>query len=466
MQEHLDYIEYFLDNEYKIIRTDEDVTSDIYRVYNQIQKTEDLTAKEKLVKDIYSKIKIVEFKYGGEYDALKNFTQYNGLIDTIDYLEQIEDVDARLKKLEQIENAKYEIIRTIDKLDIVNINDKADIKNDVLCSINSMFENNKDLLTNEELYRLCIEYYKLKTDDYYLAKAQNHISDISDKIWQHSLTDPTTFQNGQNFKFLIHSFSSGQSFENSMWWEKEMRDNRTSCSLITESFVPAFDKFRRCGFIYPYNSNIVVSGKQDLYTEEELGRFAINNKKFASPVLDPGFLESAGKQKTIQEQEDFDFNMQHNEVLLKDAKPSAVYIIGYGEKDINSDYENLKEMAENMGLPFVEIDMSLYREKQGLDPLGKEGKRYIVDHALLTYFGLNLNGGERETSDIRSEILSKINDLKKVCEEDISNVYINLKSNNVLNKENMILVIDEIIKEKQLDIFVDDIKNDISSKIR
>lgn len=467
MDEQLEYIKYFFNNEYIIIRTDNDeynkIYPKIYNMYYEMERTKDPKAKEQIIKDLYSRMKIAEFKYGGEYDALKDIPEYKGLIETIDYLEQIEDVDLRIKKIEQIENAKYEIIRRVKQIDNTEVTTNADLQNDLLCSMNTMFRDNKDVLTDEELYKLFIEYHKLKNDEYYIDKAQRNIKDISKKVWQHALTDPKTFKNGEDFTFLVHNFPANESLIEHIVSSKKLRDKKTSCSLITDSYVGIYGSRRRCGFIYPYASNIVASGKRDLYTLEAEGKQVVKNREYDSTSLDPGFLEEAGKKQIEEDGEDFDFGSRHNEVLLDDAKPIAIYIMGYGEKDINCDYEEIQALAESMGLPIVEIDMTEYREKQGLDPLGEKGKDYIAEHVIRSYLGINLS---YTTNDTQSHFFEKMYMLKEACKKEIAEAYIKLKKSNNLNKENMMMMVDEIIRQKQLEQHVDDMRNDISSKIR
>ncbi len=444
----INYIESFINYSWKISEKGSTSIKDIISQYKKLQHCSD-NEKLTLAKDIFSKIKITELKYDEEYEIEKKFPQYNGLIETIDYLNEIEDINIRIKKIEQIENAKYEIIRTIEKLDKTNINSNADITNDILCSINTMFENQKyrNILTNKELYTLYINYFKLKQNPRTINKVTKKIMPINDKIWANDLTNPNNFKQGEKFKFLVHNFMSGNSFEEQIYAMENYRNNRISCSLITDSFVGIYDGGgeRRAGFIYPYNSNIIASGKKDLYTIEDGENYIIRNKEYASNILSPDFLEKVGKIQTTESNEEFDYSSNYNEVLIQYEKPSAVYLIGYGEKDLNSDYQELKEIAKTLNIPFIEIDMSEYRTKIGLEPLGEKGKKYITNQVLNSYFDLTMN-----CNTIDEETLNKITKIAEICSHDISISYLKLKTEGKVNKKNMNLMLESIVQQKGL----------------
>lgn len=445
----VNYIEHFINHSWKVSNEGYESINKIVIQYKRLQHLTDLNEKTELAKDIFSKVKIVELRYGKEYEIMKNFPQYNGLIETVNYLKQIKDIEIRFKKIEQIENAKYKIIRTIEKLDEININSDVDLTNDVLCSISTMFEapEYRNMLTNKELYTLFINYFKLKENPNIMNKVVKEIAPINNKIWNKDLTNPNNFQNGEKFKFLIHNFTTGSSLEEQIYAMQAFRNNRISCSLITDSFVGIYDSDskRRVGLIYPSDSKIITSGKKDLYTIEEGQDYIIKNKEYASNLLSPNFLEEAGKIQTAESNEEFDYSTTYNEVLIQNEEPCAVYLIGYGEKDINNDYQSLIELANKLDIPFVEIDMMEYRINKGLTPLGKKGTEYIVNQVVNSYFGLTMNH-----NDVDEYTLEQISEITKLCANDISNNFLNLKSTGNLSRENMNFVLDNIIDQKGL----------------
>ena len=438
----INYINKFINDSFKLPEdswASLDVIDDDYRILKNSNSEDE---KYELAKDIYSKIKIVEFKYGGDYAAVKNIPQYKGLIDTIDYLDQVEDVDTRLKKLEQIDNAKYEIIRDVPKLDDIDIKTSANINSDVLYSINSIFEKSKNVLSNEELYSLCINYFELKKNSHALDKVSKNLEKISDKVWANSLTDPTTFKNGDSFNFLIHNFTTGDTIEKQISNMSEFRKGRVSCSLITDSFIGIYngDYGRRAGFIYPSDSKVIMSGKHDLYSIESGNSKTVKNKEFASSVISPQFLEDVGKKFTSIKGEDFDYSSQYNEVLLGESDPCAMYIIGYGEKDLSSDYQKMIEISKEMCLPLVEIDMCTYRENQGLPPLGDMGKKYVAMQTIYSYYN-QTNDGWNLNENKQKEIFDLIDN----CSEKLGNKYLELRKTGKISKDSMLKAFEEIM---------------------
>ena len=423
-------IDLFLNKE--SLRYPDDSFSDldiIEKEYNNIINSNDNEiAKLKSFSELLKKIEKVRFRYGGEYDALKSIPEYSEIISKFDNNEDINTIKySKIKDVTSIgEDLEYNENDSKDKIRYTI----------VLNSIKSTFEDKsiRNILSEEELYSLYIEYYKLSQDPYYIEKAEKNLNNIMKKVWENTLTDINRFNNGDNFNLLVHNFSSGQDFEESLYQMENMRDNRISCSYITDNHVGLYtDNMRRCGLIYPKDSTIIISGDRDLYTNEFSEGVQVKNREHSSSICSPQYLEKFGVNKVKDKGYEFDFNLEYNEVVLDSSKkPIGLYIIGYGEKDINVDYNKLKELASKYNLPLIEIDMTEYRTKKGLTPLDENGKKYIARHVIYSYYNVNLDGN----NDMN--LVDHCNRLVDQLYEEIAEVYLKLKREDNLSKDNII----------------------------
>lgn len=404
--------------------------------------------KLKKLKDVIQKMDSIKFRYGGEYEALSILPEFKQIIEEFNNNHNINET-----KYSNIKNVK--IINNIEHESINDINEKTKYEL-VLNSIKETFEDEKvrEFLTDEELYSLYIEYYKLSKDSTRIEKTEKNLNHIMKKVWENTLTDVNEFQNGEEFNFIIHNFYSGQPIEDSLNQMETMRKDRISCSYITSSFIGIYsDKMRRCGLIYPKDSTIIVSGDRDLYTNEYDEGNQIKNREHSSNICSPQYLEKKGIEETKKSGESFDFSSQYDEVLIDfQKKPVSFYIIGYGEKDINVDYNHLKELSQKYGIPLKEIDMMEYREKKGLEPLDDISKKYITSHLLYSYLNINLDGNNN------TELLNYCNKVIDQIYNQVSQNFILLKKSNNLSRENMIIKLEEILKENNIDLDINDLK--------
>ena len=77
----------------------------------------------------------------------------------------------------------------------------------------------------------------------------------------------------------------------------------------------------------------------------------------------------------------YDVEEIYNEIVLLNnlsLVKKAVFVRTNGDKSISVDYKKAKELAEKHNLPLIEIDLSLYREKNNLDILTKKDEKKIL----------------------------------------------------------------------------------------
>ena len=433
-----------------------------YKLFNNCKVDSE---KYKLLKSLFIKVKICEFRYGGEYDILSKIPEYSHLINSFNNLNKTNDDNLKKEILSSIDKEKISVIGNVKLINNnlqPQLNERLD---DILNSIQKIFENttSRKVLSNEDLYKLLLNYHAIliNQNEKAISKSEESLKEINNKIWKHGLSNYSDFVNGKNFRFLIHNFNAGESFEDHISKMRDYRNGRISASLVSNDFMGVYGLLRRCGFINPPDSDIITSGKKDLYTVESKVHQITKNKEYASSLISLPFLIDEGKKLTQESGEEFDYSSKYNEVVLdsKDTKPCALYIIGYGEKDINVDYKQLKEIAKNLNLPVIEIDMSIYRTKMGLESLGENAKKYIAIHTVYSYFDLNLDG----SNNVDFQNMSKFEQLSELLKEDICKEFLKLKNNNQISSDNMKIVFRNLLNRYNVDekLYYNLIGNDI-----
>ena len=447
IKDYLNFVNSFLNKDVLKYPVESDKQlSEIYYLQSLLNSTSDMNQINYIIKELYVRTKVMKFSYGGEFDLLKDNYEYQNLINQLNSIHSIDDIDQKIQLIKKIDNDKVNLIRNIT---VINVNpnnitftkDKTENNRiiDILNSVKDLFENEKirQTLSNEELYLLITEFNNVVNHNASIEGLEKKLTPINMKVWKNVLTNSNDFKNGDSFNFLIHNFASIDTLDNLIKDMSKYRYDRISASLISDECVGMYclNKYRRCGFIYPPNSAIITSGKHDLYSVEDEDYKVIKNKEYASTLISIPFLNKEQKKIADDKMEEFDYISNHNEIVLdsKNTKPSALYIMGYGENDINVDYDEIYALAKKLNLPVIEIDMSIYREKKNLEPLGKDAKEYIAYHTILSFYGLNhYDYAKFEESETKI-----FNNLIETFKDEICSSYIKLKNRNELSKKKM-----------------------------
>ena len=131
------------------------------------------------------------------------------------------------------------------------------------------------------------------------------------------------------------------------------RPNQSSCSMISSNFLATYlGQYRRIGFVYPNDSNIIMASAYDLGSNV-FGE-GIKNKEKGTSLVTPEVLERLGIERAKAKDEDLLFSSCYNEVLVT-SKPCGIMIIGFGEENINIDYEDAVRLADKLGLPLYNL---------------------------------------------------------------------------------------------------------------
>ena len=236
-------------------------------------------------------------------------------------------------------------------------------------------------------------------------KIVSNTENIEFKIFKSELTDVNKYQKGENFNFLVHAVTNGYN-------RLEKNSSITSTSLISEDNIGLFineDNVNSYGYIFDIDlDNIVVSSNADIFSDIKVEydniEFSYIFEKYysyndfevkISPIFSHGiasiskiipisYMKKINTDECIKingEKLNYDVEEIYNEIVLLNnlsLVKKAVFVRTNGDKSISIDYKKAKELSEKLNLPLIEIDLSLYREKNNLDILTKKEEKKIL----------------------------------------------------------------------------------------
>ena len=296
----------------------------------------------------------------------------------------------------------------------------------------------------------------MKSDDFKEEDVEaiaKYINGVSAKLFMVQQTQPQNFVSGEPFMFVAHNLTSSTDIKAT---DELYRKNFISASLITDKEMALYGN-NRVGFIYSIDNNVIASDSKDIYsynTSDDASQVFIG--KYDKPTIKPPTqIEQECMQKTIDKNGEIlnyvsvdsnnfykSENNFYSEVVLdiRKKRPTGVFCVTNGEKELNLDYIEAKRLADEFGVPLVDIDISLYRSKSGLEPTTKNERIKSVADMLFVYYekrGLNIDYSARTA-------------LAEKYSEQIMNSMMNLKNSNQYSSELMMTMIDKVINGKNL----------------
>ena len=301
----------------------------------------------------------------------------------------------------------------------------------------------KSLITNDE-YRKLLDKDQIKDIIIDCIKLNKEIEihsielkykPIIKKVWEQSLSN--SIKENENFRVLFSNISGGDL--KSQITRLINRPLQSSCSMISSNFIATYGSpIRRVGFIYPNNSEIIMSSSYDLCSNV-FGTGSTNKEK-GTIIVTPEVLEKNGIMRAKEKGEDLFSSSCYNEVLIN-AKPCGILFIGLGETDLNSDYQEAKNIALQMNLPFYYLDSTQFKSD-----LSDRDKYYIAFHSLLSYFNMTIDDYILQCQ--QNNFL--IDNLIDIYKNQISQIFLELKNSGNLTKENMCQLMNNFIDISQI----------------
>ncbi len=298
-------------------------------------------------------------------------------------------------------------------------------------SLKSLITNDqyRQLLNNNQINEILTDCIKLNNGITSIRTIELKYKEIIKNIWEHSLSN-SIYENGK-FRMLFSNISGGSLRETANLLIN--RPDQSSCSMISSDFIAIYGSdTRKIGFIYPNNSEVIMTSAYDLGSNV-FGTGSVNREK-GTLLATPEVLEKIGKVRATNKGEDLYSSSCYNEILVN-AKPCGIVVIGLGEKDLNIDYQEAQMLSLEMNLPIYYIDTMQYKDK-----LSDAEKNYIAFHSIVSYLGITTNDLLQQDSDY-SNIYRLINAHK----EQISNAFLALKRSGNLNKDNMCQLMSNIV---------------------
>lgn len=400
------------------------------------------------INDLYQKIKliigIIRYKYGYESNVISNISGLNDLNEYIKSIKLSLDSDSNYlnNALDTINKQYYTFLNGLENLDFLS-NNFANIQGHeglalALDSLKSLITNKnyRKLISETDINNILIDYLRLSKKTNLLENLEKKYEGLIKKIWETSLLFDG--KDGQ-FKLLFSNITGGDLIEHAN--DLLYRPEQNSCSLITSNFIATYGSTtRRIGFIYPDNSHLIAAGAYDLGSN--VFGSGITNKEKATKLVTPAALEKTGIERAKEKNEDVLFSSCYNEILI-DSMPCGICTIGFGEGDLNVDYNSVIELSKKTNLPIYNINVLDYKKE-----LSNNDKEYLAYHAILSYLNIN-----------RSDILPMNEENQKYLyqlidnnKETISNAFMKLRMNGIVNKENMLEELRPLLGNITLDI--------------
>ena len=378
--------------------------------------------------------------------------------------------DGRIYYENDVEDAKKLYIKELSfYLDILNyllcnydeklILEEKEILKENINKVNRLLVILKNSIIAEEIDKDKIDYIM-----HIFNKIVSNTENIEFKIFKSELTDVNKYQKGENFNFLVHAVTNGYN-------RLEKNSSITSTSLISEDNIGLFineDNVNSYGYIFDIDlDNIVVSSNADIFSDikveyDNIEFSDIFEKYYSyndfevkiSPIFSHGiasiskiipisYMKKINTDECIKingEKLNYDVEEIYNEIVLLNnlsLVKKAVFVRTNGDKSISVDYKEAKKLAEKHNLPLIEIDLSLYREKNNLDILTKKDEKKILRRFL------EIVNEDKELYKLYLKY-SKVSFDKKCLD-----MYRDLRDKEYLNEEELKeYLISSLIKEK------------------
>lgn len=319
--------------------------------------------------------------------------------------------DGRVYYENDVEDAKKLYIKELSfYLDILNYllcnyDEKLTFKEKEILKENINKVNRLLVILKNSIIKDEIDKDKIDYIMHIFNKLVSNTENIEFKIFKSELTDVNKYQKGENFNFLVHAVTNGYN-------RLEKNSSITSTSLISEDNIGLFineDNVNSYGYIFDIDlDNIVVSSNADIFSDikveyDNIEFSDIFEKYYSyndfevkiSPIFSHGiasiskiipisYMKKINTDECIKingEKLNYDVEEIYNEIVLLNnlsLVKKAVFVRTNGDKSISVDYKEAKKLAEKHNLPLIEIDLSLYREKNNLDILTKKEEKKIL----------------------------------------------------------------------------------------
>ena len=300
-----------------------------------------------------------DYKQYGYYDGAFNDMGLNEVYENMQVCLEFLDVERKYDAINDSRRIADSAISSINSIDRLEIQVEQEAKDE----LESIRENLQRLLSNE------------KTDVNSIQEQVDRYNEYAIKIWNDYLTEPEAGKEN-DFKYLIHNMAKGEI-------SGDFRTKEMSGSLITNRIMGVFGGKAKYGFILK-PKHIVSADYKDTYTnnyrEEDEQLFNIK-----PPIKLPQEIEEKCIEQTVEangEMLNYDKANIYPETVVDEYEIVGIYFISNGEGELSPDYDKVKKMAEERGIPLKELDISQCRVDNGLEPMTEKTQIEFCRHIL------------------------------------------------------------------------------------
>ena len=194
-----------------------------------------------------------------------------------------------------------------------------------------------------------------------LEKIEAYLRSLQEIIlddWKKGITPIEDYKPGSKFRFIGHSTNSED-------FKGDFYSSLVSCSLFTEEFTDTY----RSGFGFMFAPEAIVGADgSDMYvnnyTEDDE---AMLNTTTVPKISSIGRVLEQCRRHREENKREGSPDKVYSEVVIKGFKPIGIFCFTVGEKTLNHNYLSAQKLQEQYpDLPIVEIDLTLYKDKEDL----------------------------------------------------------------------------------------------------
>ena len=385
------------------------IMNEAHRTRTMLEPEEDSEFREEIEEAFarYDKIpKPEHLEEYGFYDGVYNHMELDDIYSNMQIAFELRELDNKYYGCRDLRNIAETVINSIDGIEKYQIELQPEAKKE----LQRIQEELRTLLSAE------------KTDIQGIQERIELYNGHATNIWNDYLTDIGDIENSQ-YRWVIHNLTKGE-------LEGDFRNKYMSTSLMTNNAMGRYGNSDYGLIIKP--KHIVCASYRDTYTlntrDDEENLFNIR-----PPLMLPQEIEDICIQQTIEENGEmlnYETTPIYSELVVDEFEIEGVYYISYGEHELAKDYERAKKVADERGLPLIEIDISKYRAEHGLEPMTDKAKMNLCRNILW-----KCCAGDRELEQAYSQLAKGF---IKSNFKDFYEKFMQLKENPEFSKEDIL----------------------------
>lgn len=206
-----------------------------------------------------------------------------------------------------------------------------------------LFTSSEQIMINNGLIVIETILEKINSNEFEILykkfeKIENELFPLVQKLWKHEINNPLFYEEDEYFKFLIGGISNNEFVEVRLI-SKEQLDIVSS-------------KIKDYGFIYLPNNIVYLSTKNFLYSIDSNNNIEIDDTS-DSILLTPQIIIN----------NNIELKMLSGKILLKNTKPSGIYVLSNCDKN---NYDKALLLSDKYELPLIKIKNKIIKNDNSI----------------------------------------------------------------------------------------------------